>query len=66
VVKTAKPAAPSPEEALDTMCREADEILAKTAALLREVDELAERSRQLRAANRALLDRRRKNRGGAK
>lgn len=66
MVKTAKPAAPSPEEALDTMRRETDEILATTAALLREVDELIARSKQLRAAHRALLDQRRKNRGGAK
>jgi hypothetical protein len=48
------------EAELEKMQRETDEIVEKSASLIREMEELLESGRQLRAAQAALLDRRRK------
>jgi len=46
------------------MRRETDAILAASAKLLRELEQLIEESRQLRAAQQALREQRRKNKHG--
>lgn len=43
------------------MQRETDAILKKSAALIKDMEELMETSRQLRAAQEALMEQRRKN-----
>jgi hypothetical protein len=64
VVENRKPAPPAAEDVLEAMQRETDTILAASAKLVREMEELIETSRQLRAAQAALLAQRRKNKGG--
>ncbi|HZE59332.1 MAG TPA: hypothetical protein VE085_02130 [Burkholderiales bacterium] len=65
MVEIEKPAAPAtPDGALEEMRRETDAILAASAKLLRELEQLIEESRQLRAAQQALREQRRKNKHG--
>ena len=46
---------------LEKMRRETDVILKKSAALIKEMDELMEAGRQLRAAQATLMEQREKN-----
>jgi len=53
---------PNPiETELEKMQRETDVILKKSAALIEEMEELMESGRQLRAAQAALMEQRKKN-----
>jgi hypothetical protein len=61
VVTTRKPSTSDTAEKLEKMGRETDELLAQSARLIREVEELLEKGRQLRLAQAALLDQRRKS-----
>jgi hypothetical protein len=63
VVETTKPRPPPPEDALDRMSRETDAILARSRALVKELEELLETGRQLRVAQQALLEQRAKIKG---
>jgi prefoldin subunit 5 len=61
VVETKKALArPSSDDVLETMSRETDAILARSRQLVKELEELLETSRQLRAAQTALLEQRQK------
>jgi len=51
---------PASIEELEEMRRETDVILKKSAALIREMDELMEAGRQLRAAQATLMEQREK------
>ena len=53
--------APARIEELEEMRRETDVILKKSAALIKEMEDLMEAGRQLRAAQAALMDQREKN-----
>ena len=65
MVELEKPApAATADDALEEMRRETDAILATSAKLLKELEQLIEESRQLRASQQALLEQRRKNAGG--
>jgi hypothetical protein len=61
VVETQKPVPLSVEDVLEEMRRETDVILAKSAKLIKDMEELHETGRELRAAQEALLEQRRKN-----
>jgi pyrimidine operon attenuation protein/uracil phosphoribosyltransferase len=65
VVTTRKPdaseAAGETVDKIEKMGQETDELLAQSARLIAQVDELLETGRQLRAAQAALLEQRRKN-----
>ena len=52
---------PARIEELEKMRRETDVILKKSAALIKEMDELMEAGRQLRAAQTTLMKQREKN-----
>jgi hypothetical protein len=64
VFETTKSRPPAPEDALDRMSRETDAILARSRALVKELEELLEAGRQLRAAQQALLEQREKMKSG--
>jgi hypothetical protein len=63
VFETTKPRPAPPEDALDRMSRETDAILARSRALVKELEELLEAGRELRAAQQALLEQRAKTKG---
>jgi len=63
VVETSKPIPPA-EDALEKMSRETDAVLARSRALVQELEELMETGRQLRAAQQALLEERLKKKRG--
>jgi hypothetical protein len=56
-----KPPQDPVEAELEKMRRETDAIVAKSAALIKEMEELLETGRQLRAAQAALIEQRKKN-----
>ena len=56
MVETKKPIPPAAEDALAKMSRETDVVLARSRALVKELEELLETGRQLRAAQQALLE----------
>ena len=64
MVETEKPDTPAAEGALEVMRRETEAILVTSAKLLKDLEQLIETSRQLRAAQQALLEERRKNKRG--
>ena len=52
------------DEALEKMRRDTDALLAESARLVKQLDELLEDSRQQLATKEALLEHRRKNKSG--
>jgi len=64
VVETKTPIPPAVDNALEQMSRETDVVLARSRALVKELEELLETGRQLRAAQAALLEQREKLKGG--
>ena len=56
MVETKKPIPPAVDDALEKMSRETNVVLARSRALVKELEELLETGRQLRAAQQALLE----------
>jgi hypothetical protein len=60
-VVVTKPDPHASDEAIETMARETDLVLARSRHLIKQVEELLETCRQLRAAQQALLEQRERN-----
>jgi signal transduction histidine kinase len=60
-VDTARTLPGSVSTETDRMVRETNDLLATSRALLKQVDELLEENRQLRAVNAALMEQRKQN-----